>query len=131
VPLSVQRLIRKRAPLEPYIPTWLPKGYHYVKYENLSSRGFYFASKDGVPRLGWDVVRTPLASCNQGRGRRTFRLRGVVVHYSGEPHSDQNAWRCITRRGLHVLVTAHTARPNVVRPYNLAWMNATLRRIVL
>jgi hypothetical protein len=133
VPLSVQRLIRKRVPLEPYIPAWLPRGYHYVEHENLSWRGFdlYFARKDGVPLLGWDVVRTQPGSCNQGPGQRTIHLRGVVVHYSGEPsHGDQSAWRCLTRRGIHVLVTAHTVGPNLVRQYGLAQMNATLRRIV-
>lgn len=131
VPLSVQRSIRKRAPQEPYVPTWLPRGYHYVEHENLSWAGFdlYFARKDGFPILGWDVVQMPtLASCNQGRAIRRFRLRGVVIAYNGT-HNDQNAWRCITRRGFYVLVTAHTGGPNVVRPYKLAWMNAMLARV--
>jgi hypothetical protein len=40
-------LIKKRVPLEPFIPTWLPAGYGYVEHENLSWTGLdpYFARK--------------------------------------------------------------------------------------
>jgi hypothetical protein len=131
VPLSVQRLIKKRAPLEAYIPTWLPKRYRYASYENLIRRGFdlYFARPGGEPLLGLDVLRMPTrATCTQGGGMKIFRVRGRVIHYS-ETHSDAMAWHCSTRGTVHVLVTANGPGGDLVKPSSLAWMDGTVRWI--
>jgi hypothetical protein len=128
VPFAVQRLIKKRAPLEAYIPTWLPTGWHYYSYENLGRSGFdiYFAQYDGQPDLGLDAVRMPtLRSCTQGPGATTYRYGGVTVQ-SFRSHNDQEAWRCITHAGVHVLLTVHSG-PTSPRLYSLVRMDATLR----
>ena len=40
VPLRVQRLLKKRAPLAAYVPTRFAAGYTYLKHENLYRGGF-------------------------------------------------------------------------------------------
>jgi hypothetical protein len=130
VPLGVQRLLKERAPLEAYVPTWLPREWHYNKYENLGRTGFdiYFSQAGGLPTLGLDAVRVPtLKACTQGAGSPTHRYRGVWVQ-AYRSHSGQMAWRCITHAGVHILLTV-SAGPEIPRLDSLVRMDATLRQL--
>lgn len=137
VPLRVQRLVKRRAPLAAYVPTRLPTGYRYASHENLSRSGFdlYFSCRDPPtgPVLGFGSVKMPTrASCSQGRPTRRFRINGVLVFWS-RGNNDQQAWRCMTRGRTHVLVTATCAAARDVyywRPaLQLARMIASVRRL--
>jgi len=134
VPLSVQHLLRRRAPRAAYVPHRLPPGYSYATRENLNPRGFdlYFSCcDDNLPLLGFDALLPKRSEpCNQGIASKVFRLDGVLVSWN-TGHNNQEAWRCIRRGGTRLLLTVSgTTRGAEWRtPRQLARMVASARPI--
>jgi hypothetical protein len=110
VPDRVQRAIVRSHPLVAYFPTRLPAGYRYAKYVS-GDRGFdiWFNNPVRSPNdLGYDVL---VAACSTaGRPMHTFSLNGVRVFWSAT-YEDQHAWRCLTRGGMAVILTASRSVP--------------------
>lgn len=132
VPLTVQRLLKKRVPAAAYAPTRLPAGYRYVKYENINRTGFdlYFGCcRKYLPLLAFDAVLVRRDQrCSQGppSPRRAFRIAGVLVHWDTRLYS-RWAWRCITQGRRRLLVTVSDGQRHT--PRELAWMVAWVRPI--
>ena len=106
VPYRIQRTIVHADPMVAYIPTRLPAGYRSAKYAS-DRRGFgiWFNNPVRSPNdLGYDVL---VAACSTaGRPMHTFiSLNGVRVRWSAT-YEDQHAWRCLTRDGMAVILTA-------------------------
>jgi hypothetical protein len=136
VPLRIQRLLKKRAPLAAYVPTRLAAGYTYLNHENLSRGGFdlYFSCcEDNLPLIGFDAVLVKRSEpCNQGPADKRFRIDGVVVGWNAG-HNEQFAWRCIRRGGTRLLLTVSgEAQRNGISwrtPRQLARMVASARPV--
>jgi len=131
VPLRVQHLLKRRAPIAAYVPTRVPRGFRYYHYENLGRSGFvlYFQCCGRVRAIGFDAVHVwPGTPCNQGTAMKVFRIDGVRVAWNSG-HNDEQAWRCISLRdGTHVLLTVSTGS-DWRTPRELARMVASARRV--
>jgi len=131
VPLRIQRLLKRRAPIAAYVPTRVPRGFRYYHYENLGRSGFdlYFQCCGRVRPIGFDALHVwPGEPCNQGTAMKVFRIDGVRVAWNSG-HNDEQAWRCISLRdGTHVLLTVSTGS-DWRTPNELARMVASARRI--
>jgi len=105
VPYRVQLAIEKSHPVLAYAPRRLPHGYQYAKYLD-GRHGFdlWFNNSARAPDdLGYDAVK---AACRTaGHSMHTFRANGVLVFWSAT-YEDQRAWRCLTRAGTTVILTA-------------------------
>jgi hypothetical protein len=103
VPGSVQSLVRKAHPGLAYLPTRLPAGYRYSKYDSFRTGfGFFFSKAGEAPnQLGYG---TGLSACaTEGSPMHTFTMDGVQVRWSAT-YEDQQAWRClITPKGRLVI----------------------------
>ena len=135
VPLRVQRVLKRRAPLAAYVPTRLARGYRYDHVENLNRTGFdvFFTCCDGnLAWIGFDAVLLKTSEpCNQGRAMKVFRIDGVVVAWNAG-HNDQQAWRCLGRGGTRLLLTVTGVASGGAswrRPRELAAMVASARPI--
>ena len=137
VPLRVQRVLKKRAPLAAYVPTRVARAYRYDHYENLNRTGFdvfFTCCDDNLAWIGFDAVLVKRSEpCNQGTAMKVFRIDGVAVAWNAG-HNDQQAWRCVRRRGTRLLLTVTGAASRDVgtswrRPRQLAGMVASARPI--
>ena len=131
VPLRVQRLLKRRAPVVAFVPTHVPRGYRYDHYENLGRFGFdlYFRCCDRFSLIGYSALHVrPGEPCNQGTATKVFLIDGVRVAWNSG-HNDEQAWRCVgLRDGTHVLLTVSTGS-DWRTPRDLARMVASARRI--
>jgi hypothetical protein len=106
VPLRIQRAIAHSYPQFAYLPTQLPRGFHYTSYDGV--RGFdfnmWFTSRGGqAAPLEYGVVA---AGCGaQSSPMHSFTVNGVDVSWSGT-YTDQRAWRCVARGGTSLVVQA-------------------------
>jgi hypothetical protein len=130
VPLRVQRLLKKRVPAAAYVPTRLPVGYRYVKYENLNRTGFdlYFGCcRKYLPSLGFDALLLAGSEpCNQGQPAKVFWIEGTVVYWNANG-ADQSAWRCIRHGRTRLMLTVSGGQLWIPRKF--AWIAAWARPI--
>jgi hypothetical protein len=109
VPPGIQQTIKKSYPQFPYVPTALPPGFRYIKWHR-AKIGFdiYFGRQSSLPDLGFHALKVSCAG--YGHAIKTFRLNGVNVYWSAT-YEDQQAWRCLTRSHLHVVLSASRSVP--------------------
>lgn len=109
VPPPVQQAVKKSYPQFPYVPTVLPAGFRYVKWQR-AKIGFdiYFGRQSALPDLGFHALKVSCAT--YGHAMKTFRLNGVDVYWSAT-YEDQQAWRCITGNHLHLVLSSNRSVP--------------------
>lgn len=138
VPSRVQRAIKKHSPGVAYVPTRLPRGYSYLKYENYGHEGFnlsFTCCDDSMPLIGFDAEHSK-QSCSQlgPTPAKTFRIDGVVVKWSLMGNHEQTAWRCFRHGRGRILISVFGERPQSEGiswrlPRQLARMVASTRPI--
>jgi hypothetical protein len=103
----VQSLIEKAHPGVAFVPTRLPAGYRYWKYNSgRSGFGIFFSKpRQGLPpaQLGYG---TGFGACGTyGSAMHTFTMNGVPVQWSAT-YEDQQAWRCLTTTKRTLIIDA-------------------------
>lgn len=135
VPLYVQGLIAQRAGDLAYVPTRLPAGYRYGRFQ--VARGptevvlRFVRARPGGVRPTWFVVRVRRqgagpGSCAAGR-QKTLQMGGNRVYWDGEA-----AWRCQPYPGgvARITVTGPAVQPTAfAADVAYARVAASVRRI--
>jgi hypothetical protein len=107
VPASVEHLIAQRHPTLGFVPTFAPSGYHYQRWRD-RAQGFDITFRRGFPGLAFAVSRE---SCSAlGSPMRVYSVARVQVNWSAT-YEDQQAWRCLRRRGTNIVIVAARSIP--------------------
>ena len=98
VPTFTLKRIQARAGDMAYLPTRVPLGYRYERWQLPTGRLVVtFRHKHSADRFTFQVERLPLGmECDlQGSFHRTLQMDGNKVYYGGD-NGDWVAWRCVT-----------------------------------
>jgi hypothetical protein len=98
VPAFTLKRIQAKAGDAAYLPTRLPLGYRYERWQLAGGRlDVTFKQKRGADRFTFRVERLPRGmECDlQGSFHRTLQMDGNKVYYGGDS-GEWVAWRCVT-----------------------------------
>jgi hypothetical protein len=115
VPAFTLKRIQARAGDAAYLPTRLPFGYRYERWQPPSS-GLVVTFKHArsADRFTFQVERLPRATqCDLGGAfHKTLQMDGNKVYYRGE-RGEWIAWRCVTspRSGTRYVLSVHSRGP--------------------
>jgi hypothetical protein len=115
VPPFTLKLIQAKAGDAAYLPTRLPLGYRYERWQLLAGRLVVtFKHKHSADRFTFQVGRLPRGmECDlQGSFHRTLQMDGNKVYYGGEK-GEWIAWRCVTspKTRTRYLLEVHSSGP--------------------
>jgi hypothetical protein len=115
VPAFTLKRIQARAGDAAYLPTRLPLGYRYERWQHAGGAlAVTFRQTRGADRFTFRVERLPAGmGCDlQGAFHRTLQLDGNKVYYGGEK-GEWIAWRCVTSPRSHrrYLLSARSRGP--------------------
>jgi hypothetical protein len=113
-PFSLKR-IQAKAGDASYLPTRLPFGYRYERWQLPSGKLVVtFKHKHSADRFTFQVERLPQGmECDlQGSFHRILQMDGNKVYYGGEK-GEWIAWRCVTSPRTHTryLLRVHSSGP--------------------
>ena len=115
VPAFTLKLIQARAADAAYLPTRLPLGYRYERFQ-VASSGLVvtFEHARSADRFTFRVEQLPRDSPCDGGGafHRILQMDGNKVYYGGE-RGEWIAWRCVTspRTGARYVVSVRSRGP--------------------
>ena len=115
VPAFTLKLIQARAGDAAHLPTRLPLGYRYERFQ-VASGGLVVTFKHArsADRFTFQVERLPRDThCDLGGAfHRILQLDGNKVYYGGE-RGEWIAWRCVTSRrtGARYILSVHSRGP--------------------
>jgi hypothetical protein len=115
VPAFTLRLVQARAGDAAYLPTRLPLGYRYERFQ-VRPGGLVvtFEQRRSADRFTFQVERLPRGTpCDLGGAfHKTLQLDGNKVYYGGE-RGEWIAWRCVTspRTGTRYVLSVHSRGP--------------------
>ena len=115
VPAFTLKRIQARAGDMAYLPTRVPLGYRYERWELPTGRLVVtFKHKHSADRFRFQVERLPRGmECDlQGSFHRTLQMDGNKVYYGGEK-GEWIAWRCVTspKTRIRYLLEARSSGP--------------------
>jgi hypothetical protein len=104
--------MRKTYPSLAYAPTWLPASYHYGGYSPGKFFVLTFGNRQYPDALSRSVFKAAPHSpnCRRPNAMATFRMNHVTVYWEGT-YGDQQAYRCLTRAGTTIVLTASASIP--------------------
>jgi hypothetical protein len=115
VPAFTLRLVQAKAGDAAYLPTRVPLGYRYERWQLLGGKlVLTFKHKASADRFRFQVERLPQGmGCDlQGSFHRTLQMDGNKVYYGGE-RGEWIAWRCVTspRTKRQYVLSVHSRGP--------------------
>ena len=115
VPAFSLKRIQAKAGDASYLPTRLPFGYRYERWQLPSGKLVVtFKHKNSADRFTFQVERLPQGmECDlQGSFLRTLQMDGNKVYYRGEK-GEWIAWRCVTSPKTHTryMLSVHSSGP--------------------
>jgi hypothetical protein len=131
VPAFTLGLVQAKAGDAAYLPTRLPLGYRYERWQLLSGKlAVTFKHRSG-DRFRFQVERLPRGlECDlQGSFHRMLQMDGNKVYYGGEK-GEWIAWRCVTspKTKQRYLLSVHSRGP--LPDVALARVAASGKRVV-
>ena len=115
VPAFTLKLVQARAGDTAYLPTRVPLGYRYERYQLVNGKlVITFKHARSADRFTFQVERLPRTThCDLGGAfHRTLQMDGNKVYYGGE-RGEWIAWRCVTspKTGTRYLLSVHSRGP--------------------
>ena len=116
VPAFTLKLIQARTGDAAYLPTRLPLGYRYERFQLPASGGLVVAFKHArsADRFSFRVAKLPGGTHCDGGGafHRVLQMDGNKVYYGGE-QGEWIAWRCVAspRTGTRYTVSVRSRGP--------------------
>jgi hypothetical protein len=115
VPAFTQRLIQRNFGDSAYLPTRLPLGYAYERWQRVNgSLVLTFKQRGGNDRFTFQVEKLSKGTaCDLGGAfHKTLQMDGNKVYYRGEA-GEWIAWRCVTspRTNARYLMSVHSRGP--------------------
>jgi hypothetical protein len=131
VPAFTLKRIQVKAGDASYLPTRLPLGYRYERWQLAGGRLVVtFKHKQSTDRFRFQVERLPQGlECDlQGSFHRTLQLDGNKVYYGGAK-GEWIAWRCVTSPRTHVRYLLGTYSSGPLPDVALARVSASGKRV--
>ena len=109
VPVHSQQALKKRLPSLAYVPTRVGSGFRYYKWATTTRPALRIWFRDKAAREITFIATFQTGACATGK-EKTFQLDGNKVYWS-HTANEQQAWRCLVRKGRAVRLTVATSIP--------------------
>jgi hypothetical protein len=109
VPVHSQQALKKKLPSLAYVPTRVGSGFRYYRWATTTRPALRIWFRDKAGREITFIATFQTGACAAGK-EKTFQLDGNKVYWS-HTANEQQAWRCLVRKGLTVRLTVATPIP--------------------